>query len=48
MLDPRTILGGGEPKRKEWLEANGFKNTIITSSLYRGIILEVRLEPSKD
>jgi hypothetical protein len=47
MLDPRTIMGGGEPKRKEWLEANGFKNTIVTSSLYRGILLQVHLEPTK-
>jgi hypothetical protein len=37
MLAPRTIVGGGEPKRKEWLEANGFKNTIITSSLIRTV-----------
>jgi hypothetical protein len=43
-LDPRTIDGGGETKRKEWLEANGFKNAINTSSLYRRILLQAMLD----
>ena len=30
MLDPRTI-SGGEPKRREWLQENGFKNSIKPS-----------------
>jgi hypothetical protein len=48
MLDPRLRNGGGEPKRREWLEANGFKNTICSSSLYQKLIMEIPLFKPED
>ena len=48
MLDPRLRNGGGEPKRKQWLEESGFKNTISTSSLYQRVIIQVPLYKPED
>jgi hypothetical protein len=48
MLDPRLRNGGGEPKRREWLAVNGFKNTISSSSLYQKLIVQVPLYNPED
>ena len=42
-LDPRTRTGGGEPKRKTWLEKHGFKNPVKTSLLYQHVMMQVPL-----
>jgi hypothetical protein len=42
-LDPRTRTGGGEPKRKAWLEKHGFKNPVNTSLLYLRVMMQVPL-----
>jgi hypothetical protein len=47
-LDARVINGGGEPKRREWLQANGFKNPINLSHLYLGVIVSVPLFKPED
>jgi hypothetical protein len=47
-FDPRTMTGGGETKRKAWLEGKGFENTINTSHLYLGVFLQVPLFKPED
>jgi len=49
VLDPRLRAGGGgEYKRVEWLQANGFKNTINVSNLYQKVILQIPLYKPED
>lgn len=48
-LDPRLRAGGGgEPKRREWLETNGFKNTINASGLYQRCLIQIPLYKPED
>jgi hypothetical protein len=47
-LDPRIMQGGGELKRREWLEQNGFKNAIKTSLLYLRVLMQVPLFKPED
>jgi hypothetical protein len=44
ILDPRVRAGGGgEQKRAEWLNANGFKNRIDASNLYLRTMFQIPL-----
>jgi hypothetical protein len=47
-LDPRARTGGGEVKRRKWLEENGFKNEIDASLLYLGLLMVVPLYKPED
>lgn len=47
-LDPRLRSGGGEPKRREWLETNGYKNSINSSALYQRLMITVPLFKPED
>ena len=47
-LDPRLRIAGGEGKRKDWLETNGFKNIINTSLLYQKLNMLVPLFKPED